>query len=134
MPLNISSRVESPHDLVVLRDIKDPFYMLMIFDIMKRSVRIFTGECREEVEEFLSSVNDYRAMCPLSDTDLLTFVRFFMKKEALLWFKIRRPIMTNWQDFEITFRRRFGDQRHQTILQDNVLAQNHGYSEDGNFI
>lgn len=83
----------------------------------------FTGDSREDPEEFLRKIRRGRSLVAIRDRDALRCVAFFLTGAALRWYEAKEYTFETWEDFALSFRRRFGARDAHLILRDNIARQ-----------
>lgn len=100
-----------------------------VLHIMQKWNISYSGKKGEDVDAFLTRIAEGRALIPVSETDLIRCVPFFLTGVALQWFRNDSPNWTSWSQFEAACRIRFGDPDYQYALREEIMRRTQGLDE-----
>ena len=92
----------------------------------------FIGKSGASVEDFLTRLEEYRGITPISDDDMLRALPLLLKDVALLWFRIREDRWRSWPEFKADFRRRFSDYDFAARFKAQISSRTQGPKESIN--
>lgn len=99
------------------------------YDILRKWDVKFTGAKGEEIDAFLTRIEDGRKLVQISDSDLLNCIPLFLSGLAYHWYKIERPRWSTWTACTEAMLRRFGDPDFQWTLREEIRARTQGNDE-----
>lgn len=89
----------------------------------------FSGRRGEDVEDFISLVEEGRALVPIQDEDLLKTLSFCLKGDARTWYREARTLLVDWPAAKAAFRERFSDPDYQIALREEISRRTQGDRE-----
>lgn len=123
-PIFEPTRYQSPTNSRFTRaTAADAYHMLRRWNLS------FTGRRGSDAEAFLDRLREARDLITVSDLDLFKCLPGFLSEIALYWFRLENKNWRNWNDFEIAWRRRFGDPDYEYALRDEIARRTQGESE-----
>ncbi|XP_024947127.1 uncharacterized protein LOC112495318, partial [Cephus cinctus] len=107
----------------------DTTTMTTAYNAMRKWELKFSGKRGEDIEEFITRVEEGREIIPVSDDDLLRCMPLFLSGVALLWFRDEREYFRDWPDFVSEARARFSDSDFQVALREEIARRTQGKNE-----
>ena len=93
------------------------------YDIMRKWNVKFSGTRREDPDVFLTRLEEGRSLVPISDSDLLRVMPFFLSGIALNWFRSSKYLWGTYKDFSRACLVRFGDPDFQYELRQEIYRR-----------
>ena len=106
-------------DEVELRPIR-ALTAVTLLNTMKRWDLSFSGRRGEDVEDFLTRIDEGRAFLPVRDAELIKAVPFFLRAAALVWYRGHAHEFSTWENAKLAFRRYYSDPDYQIALREEI--------------
>ena len=97
-----------------------PLSAAALLNTMKRWDLSFSGKRGEDVEDFLTRIEEGRAFLPVRDNVLLKAIPFFLRNAALVWYRGHSREFSSWELAKSAFRRYYGDPDYQIALREEI--------------
>ena len=123
---NLRSQWEEPHGRNMGTAPSNPS---QAYGLMRKWNIRFSGSRQEDVDNFLKRIEEGRDLVPISDSDLLRVLPFFLTGLALNWFRGSRHRWRTFVEFARACRLRFGDQDFQFELRQEIHRRTQGEKE-----
>ncbi|RLU15359.1 hypothetical protein DMN91_012353 [Ooceraea biroi] len=98
-------------------------------NLLRRWNLSFSGRRGSDAEAFLARLQEARAIITVSDIDLFKCLPLFLSEVALYWYQLENENWRSWAEFEIAWRRRFGDPDYEYALRDEIARRTQGEQE-----
>ncbi|XP_024942641.1 uncharacterized protein LOC112494619 [Cephus cinctus] len=89
----------------------------------------FSGRPEEDVEDFISIVEEGRAMVPVQDEDLIRTLSFCLTGVARTWYREASALLPDWPAAKAALRERFSDPDYQIALREEISRRTQGERE-----
>ena len=86
-----------------------PLFAVALLNTMKRWDLSFSGRPGEDVEDFLTRMDEGRSFLPVRDNVLLKAIPFVLRAAALVWYRGHAHKFSTWELAKAAFRRHYGD-------------------------
>lgn len=103
-----------------------------LFNSMQRWPVKFSGLPHEDVELFLSHVEDARKFLPVADETFVEGITFLLSGKAYLWYKARVQAFKTWEQVREAFRCTYSDPDFQIAIREELAVRNQGEDESVN--
>lgn len=102
---------------------------LALLNIIRRWNINFSGRPREDVESFITRVDEVRAFLNVQERDLVRVFPFLFEGSALNWYRGHADHFRTWDSMKDALRRYFADPDYQLALQEEISRRTQGDHE-----
>ncbi|XP_034937199.1 uncharacterized protein [Chelonus insularis] len=102
---------------------------IMFLQAMQRWDITFSGALGEDVELFLSRIQEGLDLLGVNEDTLLKTLPFLLKGGALVWYRARVKNFATWQQVRLAFRSRFADPDYQIALREEISRRTQAEGE-----
>ena len=106
-----------------------PLTAVTLLNTMKRWDLSFSGRRGEDVEDFLTRIDEGRAFLPVRDAELIKAVPFFLRAAALVWYRGHAHEFSTWETAKLAFRRYYADPDYQIALREEIADRTQAEGE-----
>ena len=106
-----------------------PLTAAALLNTMKRWDLSFSGRPGEDVEDFLTRVDEGCAFLPVRDRELLKAIPFFLRTPALVWYRGHAHEFDIWETAKTGFRKYYADPDYQVALREEITDRTQAEGE-----
>lgn len=94
-----------------------------LFSVVKKWDLRFGGAPGEEVEIYITSIEEGRELLVIRDSDLINALPYTFTATALTWYRGRKHTFRTWAQVRTALRARFADPEYQLALHEEILRR-----------